>query len=288
MKIIDPYKKHFFALAGLFALGDAVIVLPENSANKFTFLGFLVSVLLSVCVVFLVFSLKNEKKILLPAGLLTFYLLLEVFLTFVVFISNNLLPKTPKIFIILPFVLIAVFVAFKEKSALLKFSLISFVFTNALIGIFFLSTAKDFNVQNIYVYSFPNLKNFYIALKPYIKRVVLPTFVLSVYARLLKIEKKATLSGLLCGNLLLGICILNSVLLFGIGLSAKLSYPYADAISTVTFGNLFTRMDGFAYFIYLASSLVKISVCVQVIKALIIEKTGFKLNCYTNLKTTTL
>ena len=66
--------------------------------------------------------------------------------------------------------------------------------------------------------------------------------------------------------MLLGITILNSVLLFGIEFSGVLDYPYSSAGSTVTFGNLFTRMDGFLYFVYLASCIVKCAVGIFVIK----------------------
>ena len=63
-------------------------------------------------------------------------------------------------------------------------------------------------------------------------------------------------------------------MLFGAQMSGEFDYPYAMAISTVTFGNLFSRLDGFSYFIYFVTALIKITVCVDVIKQ---EMKKFKL-----------
>lgn len=263
----DPsYSKHFFASACLFILGDAVITLPQISANEFTFLAFLISVFVSVLLGLLIFAIKNLKIVIFPIAFLAFYSVFDVFLTFIKFISQNLLPETPRFFIILPFVLISVYFCLKPQTAILKFSLISFSLCALLVVFFFFFTAKDFNIKNIYIYSLPSIKTLFIQIKGYLKSVTLPSVMVIIYARLINIEKKTAIGGLLGGNIFLGLCILNSVLLFGIALSAKIDYPYAVAISTVTFGNLFTRMDGFAYFIYFTSCLVKITVCTFIIR----------------------
>ena len=103
---------------------------------------------------------------------------------------------------------------------------------------------------------------------PYIKKVTLPCFLIGVFARDNGFSKKTAVSGAVLGNLTLAFCILNSLLLFGNKFAGRLDYPYAFAISTVTFGNLFCRLDGFAYFIYFASCLIKITLSVSIIKSI--------------------
>ena len=39
-------------------------------------------------------------------------------------------------------------------------------------------------------------------------------------------------------------------MLFGPTFAARIEYPYTAAVSTVSVGRLFTRMDYFSYFIY--------------------------------------
>ena len=64
-------------------------------------------------------------------------------------------------------------------------------------------------------------------------------------------------------SLLLLICRLNVSFLFGESFAAALAYPYSEAVSTVTAGKLFARMEGWAYLMYYASSALRTSVCLS-------------------------
>lgn len=64
-------------------------------------------------------------------------------------------------------------------------------------------------------------------------------------------------------SLLLLICRLNVSLLFGESFAAALAYPYSEAVSTVTAGKLFARMEGWAYLMYYAASALRTSVCLS-------------------------
>ena len=79
-----------------------------------------------------------------------------------------------------------------------------------------------------------------------------------------KVKRKTLTLGLSFGFFLLGIAILLSVMIFGAELSGRLDYPFFSAVSTVTIGKLFTRMDYLAYFIYFSSALIKITICLFV------------------------
>ncbi len=277
MKTIDAnqmYNKHFIALSTLFILGNAVIGLPVNKADKFTFLGFLISFLIALLLYFVIFLIPISKPLMCVAFFIAFWAAADTFLEFIKFINEALLRDMPKFLTVLPFVAVVVLFATRSRTSILKFSLISACFSVLAVAFFFLFTAKDFEIQNIIIKEFPKFKNLYSQTLPYIKTVAVPSLLLVVYAKLIATPKKSAYWGLVSGNLLLAGCILNSVLLFGSKFSGRLDYPYASAISTVTFGNLFTRMDGFAYFIYFASCLIKITVCINII-GVFIKKTDY-------------
>ena len=261
-----PLSKHFFCLCALFLLSNAVITLPSKNATQFTFLGFLICFIFSFILCFIILQIKSVKFLLYLSVLPALYCLFDAFLDFIFFVSQNLLPETQHFFIILPFVLTIIFFAKNKKSAILKFSLLAFVFCVIAIIFFFLATLKDFTFSNIFIKTLPKAKQLLNQSFPYIKKVVLPSLLLPIFAKLENQQKKTALSGLTRGYILIGICLLNSLLLFGNEFSGRLDFPYAQAISTVTFGNLFTRMDGFSYFIYLVCCLIKITVCIDIIK----------------------
>ncbi len=262
----NSYSKHFVALTALLILGNGVITAPQKNADNYNFLGFLIACGIAVAVYFICTFLPVTKVTAIGIWLLAFYCIADAFITFIRFISENLLPDTKPYLIAVPFVLILLYIGFQKEQMLFKFSLISYFVTAAVILFFFFATAKDFNVSNIFINRLPSLENLLGQLVPYLKSLVLPAALLAVFARLNNMKKTVSVLGLSLGFLSFGLCILNSVLLFGIELSGVLDYPYSSAGSTVTFGNLFTRMDGFLYFVYLASCIVKCGVGIFVIK----------------------
>ncbi len=266
MKVKENYSKHFIALSLLFILGNACITAPEKTADEFNFLAYLITCAIAVAVYFAFGFVPINKITIIPIWLLGFYCISDAFITFVKFISDNLLYDTHRILIILPFLAIIGYMSFKKTEVLYKFSLLFGVFALAVILLFFLSTAKDFNARNIFIYNLPTVNTLYKQLLPYFKNIVLPTGLLAVFKNFVNIKKSTALAGLTVGFVLFGICLLNSVLLFGIEFSGVLDYPYSSAGSTVTFGYLFTRLDGFLYFVYLSSCAVKCVVGIFVIK----------------------
>ena len=59
----------------------------------------------------------------------------------------------------------------------------------------------------------PDFKNLYVQTMPYIKKVVLPSLLLVFLAKIFGNSKKTAFLGIGIGNILLAICLLNSVLL---------------------------------------------------------------------------
>ncbi len=242
--------------------------LPLANADKLTFLGFVISYLLSLAVFFAVLRADFLKY---PVFLIAFYVIGDVLITFLNFISKNLLRDTPNIFILLIFILPLLYFCFRNNKEILNFSLVSGLLCALLIIFFFFATFRDFTFKNIYIYNFPKVKDLLSQSVMYIKSVTLPIAVLALYAKQLGVKKNTAFCGVTVGSALLLLCIFNSILLFGTNFAGELSYPYASAISTVTFGSLFSRLDGFSYFIYFVSAVLKITVCVKVLKAFLIR-----------------
>ncbi len=260
------YNKHFLMLSILFTLGNACIISPSKNADEFNYLGFLTACVVALFVCLCTCFLPINKITVFPIWTLAIYCFFDAFLTFIRFISANLLPESPNAFIIAPFGIILIYVGFQKTDTLFKFSLICGVFSIFVIAFFFFSTAKDFKLHNIYIYELPDGADLWRQTLSYIKILVPSSALLAIFARGEKIGKRTTIAGLGIGLFCFGLCILNSVLLFGIKLSGVLDYPYSSAGSVVTFGYLFTRLDGFLYFVYLATNSVKCAVAIFVIK----------------------
>ncbi len=260
------YSKHFLMLSLLFILGNACIVSPVEGADKYNFFVFLVSCLLSMALAFVAYFIPINRVSVIPIYLLCFYVFGDSLIIFLKFISDSLLSNTSKLFTVLPLIVVLVYLAFKKKDTLFKFTLICGVFTLAVILFFFLATLKDFNVKNIIIYKLPSLDNLFFQSIFYIKTLSLPSVLLGIFAKQEKIKKGILIGGLGLGLLCFAVTVLNSVLLFGIEFSGRLDYPYSAAGSTVTFGNLFTRLDGFLYFVYAATCITKCTIAIFTIK----------------------
>lgn len=284
---------HSVALYSLFILGSAVIQMPQSSADEFTFTGYLLSFLICFLLYIAVIPIADrifaeniEGKIhtvfsslvLTAVAVASAFLAAKAFSDFILFAHSIMLPNQGLIASALIFGVAIAFFSFRRQENILKFALLSFWFTVIAIIVFALLTAHNYNLRNIFVFRLPTVKQLFKQSKPYFINPVLPSLLLPVYNVLLfkKCRKKEALTGLTAGFILLGICVLSSVLLFGPHFAGTLDYPYASAVSTVTVGRLFTRMDGFSYYIYFSSALIQITVCIFIIKSCL-EKINKKL-----------
>ena len=82
--------------------------------------------------------------------------------------------------------------------------------------------------------------------------------------------------GAIMAILILAVCFLNVFLLLGGSLGSSEDYPYATAVSTVTAGKLFARMEGFSYMMYYSSGVARVSLCIALISLLSEKITGKK------------
>ena len=198
-------------------------------------------------------------------GIFALFVGAESILSLADFISKIVLPETPKFFIFLILGLSAVYFSLKKTESLLKFSLISLVLSGAVILFFFIGGADKYELRNIFVFKLPEFSEILPQIKPYLLNPVLQSLVLPVFLwqSFGETRTRQGFFGVLWGAVILGLCILSSVLLFGAQLSGSLEFPFASLVSTVTVGRLFTRLDGFAYFVFFVASVVKTAVCLK-------------------------
>ena len=268
------YFSHTAALSAIFVIGSAVITLPVSGSNEFGFLAFMITGVLLVLVYWLfsvVFNKINVTESTKPvfkalycaffisAGVFALFCLAETFLSLTEFVSKIILVQTSKFFIVSIFAAVIVVFALKAKESILKFSLLGFALISAVIVFFFIAPMDKYELRNIYVFKFPRISEILTQMKPYLINPLSHSIILPIYLKLEwgKTKSKPSVLGVSIGCFLLGLCILSPILLFGAGVSGELQFPFNSAVSTVTVGRLFTRLDGFSYFVYFVSALIK-------------------------------
>lgn len=271
------YNKHLAGLTAFFILGDAIISLPAAESGGASLLGFLCAALAATAIYFAAVPLANclfvgkgrvrllLAPLLLAAAVYAFYNAGLAFIKYTDFVNRVLLPETPRFFIAALFILIAAYLASRRQEVILKLSLIFIVVAAATVLLFFLLSLKDYNVENIAIKQLPDLRELFSGAKPYLLRISLPALLIPVYSALFTGEKRvsAPFWGMLTGLSVIALCLLESLLLFGAPLAKRLPFPLAAAVSTVTVGQLFSRMDGIVYCLFFAAALIKTAVCIK-------------------------
>lgn len=281
MNRTPAFRVHCAAVTALFILGCGVITLPTSASDEYTVAVFLLSAVISLLICFLLykpanllFGEKAPKSYSLPGkitaaavytavAVYSLFCFAKSFKTFIRFAADLLLKNGALWVAVLVFGAVSLFFATRRQEDILKFALLSFVCALAVMVLFVLAPLNNYEIRNIFVYRFPDFNTVWKNFKPYLTELCLPTILLPIYHALVfrQKHKGSFFWGVALGNILLGICITSAVLLFGPLFAARIEYPYAAAVSTVSVGRLFTRMDYFSYFIYFVSSITKITLC---------------------------
>ena len=285
MKDKSNFNIHFIMMSAMFLLGNAVISVPYKNAEKNNFLSFIiafVSGLLIICLLTFVFDfLYDEKRLLkntviikivyIVSSILLIYVSVLCFRDYSDFVAFRMLPNTPRFIVSVIFALCVLWFSLQKDKIILKFSLFSLVITAIIIILFFIISIPRYRLENIIILEFPDIKDTVKQAVSYFVNVFVTSLPVLLYRKCFfeKMEKKYICLAVVSGTVLLAVCLLNSLLLFGTTVASEMEFPYSDAISTVTVGELFTRMDGFSYFVFFASSIIKITVCISVIKSLV-------------------
>lgn len=286
--------KHIICLLGIFILGEAVIVAPYKNADSLNILAlFLACAAAAVGVFFItpllsrVFSEKRERKNPIAKAIVTFclciaiifslFLAAKAFVRLNAFVCEVMLIKTPRFITALCLAVLAVVAVIGSKEYIFKFSLITTFVSALIILVLFVLSAPRFEVRNIIPYTYLPSYNLLGQTTEYLLKAFLPCVIAVVYICSTHESPKGSIlcDGVLLGGIMLLLCVANSILIFGASESAEMQYPYSDAVSLVTLGELFSRMDGLSYLLIFISSVTKIIVCLKTALILVL-RLGFK------------
>lgn len=262
------FFRHSVCLTAIFVMGSTVIHLPfKNTDCTNTFpilLALAAGILLLTAVSAIIFKIKIKNRVLRDVLLFAFAAAAIVAgikncTEYIDFVSRSMLPESSHAAIALIFFAITVFFACAKNTAFYKFALVCAVISAAVVIVFFFVSFPQYNFENI------TFKTNSSAFKS-VPRILFKIFAVSVTAAVfmrLSLENpktSAVSAGAICAGILIFLVYLCSVLIFG-SAAAVFDFPFADAVSTVSVGALFTRMDGFAYILFFLSSLMRCSVC---------------------------
>lgn len=280
MKILKNYSPHSVTLIALAVLGEAIISVPYKPSDIYSFSAFLLSFLIAIPLfLFAPCILKKSVKLLKSnytavkllfrflfsaVALLLFLSAAFPFLEFSKFSSAVLLPKTPKIISLLLFLLVLLPFLTAKKEPIFKLSLLSLAFIGLIIILLFALSVPSMKLINISVFAFPPIKRLTGEGVNYFIKIFVPALsaIILCYEVNPSLNKKTAFLGLSLGGLLLGGVFITSMLILGGGAN-HFEFPYLSSIGTLTFGNLFTRLDFFVYYLFFVTSLIKTAICIK-------------------------
>lgn len=260
------YTPHIFSFCALSVLGNAVISMPFYKRGGFLFV--LISAVLSLVLILLTTLLTNQSS----KSNAVFYVTATVvsaaavygavitFSDYIRFLKTVQMPPTSVYLLSAVLVLVIVFFVLNSTSAIYKYSLLVSVIGATMIVICFVGGIKNFDFSGFkesFLNPNFNIKDF---LRCFSSLAVIPFFVS------LKLKKSYTnplVLGTAAGFFVLALCLAQSV--FTLGFASNIPYPYLNAVSVISSGSLFTRLDGFAYFIFFAAAIIKIVLCIKAV-----------------------
>ncbi len=284
-----PYRLHTVCLLAAATLGSAAISVPYENADNRNPLAFLAAFLAAALLYFLMcpvinFIFKQKRGVGFWRGalysvviFLSLWSALTVASEYIDFVKWDMLPYAPK-FVLSAVFAVAVYVfSVCGNNSIFKFSLFATFGVCLVVALFFVLSLGHYDIKNIAVESIRFKNGFLRQTASYFLGVFLPSVLTLCFVCVTRegINKKAALGGLTLAAAILVLCILNSILIFGAKSAANMSYPYADAISTITVGNLFTRMDGFAYIVFFCTSIIRQTVMLK-LGMVLLSRLGLK------------
>lgn len=183
------------------------------------------------------------------------------------FASEVMLLRTPKASVSFIFLFLCAYLTRLSRDAVRKFALLAFVVTAAAVVLLFLLSVRSFDLSGRDgilsggLSAVGVLREFGEIFAP----SVLAVIYLSMDGDRVRISVPGAVFSVVLVSALLFICRLNVRLLFGESFASGAQYPYSEAVSTVTAGKLFARMEGWAYLMYYAASAVRVTVCLSLI-----------------------
>ncbi len=265
----ELYLKHKIFLIAVFLLGNTVIVFPKGIGVETAIYSLAFSVIPTIILMAVFY--KISKFEFLPNTVLKVMIFLLCIIVFIIsandyitFVDAVRLPKTPRFIISTLFVLLSFLLGLMKRRVLYLFSLYAFFIVLGILVLVFVAsfnkltftdlTIKDFNFKDIvrqsltfFIHSFGEL-----------------TIPFLLLLKLKNKENNRILNlGVLFGFLIILTYVLNIMLVLGSATAKVVEYPYSTLTSLVSFGRNFSRLDGFTYYVYFFSTLIKCAITIN-------------------------
>lgn len=269
--IKSDFLKHKIFLLSIFILGNTVIVFPKGIGVEAAVISVILAIIPTLIIAYLYVNSTALFKNL-PKPFYVYIVLFSVFVFVITsadytsFVDTVRLPKTPRFIIAFIFTCLSIALGMAKHKVIYLFALFSIIFSAIIFLLVFTVSIKDFDLNFYQLFNFD------------IKILIRQTFTFFIHSfgqiliPLLFFEnserednKKIFVWGLAASFILMFIYVLNIMLVLGSGVTSAVDYPYATLTSYISFGRNFSRLDGFTYYVYFFSSLIKCSVCVSVI-----------------------
>lgn len=180
------------------------------------------------------------------------------------FAAHTMLSGVSELLIKAVFLLLCAYIASFGEGAVRKLSVITFTVAATVSVILFAFSARSFDMSETKdLLGGISASGVIRELGNVFAPAVLALIYLSGDAEKTRLGSRGAVLSVIFASLLLLVCRLNVSLLFGDSFAAALDYPYSEAVSTVTVGRLFARMEGWAYLMYYAASVLRATVCLS-------------------------
>lgn len=188
--------------------------------------------------------------------------------------SNVLLLRAPSVLVLILFLLFCGYLASKGGEVIKKFAFISMLVLGSGAILLLLLSLPQLSPGN--AAPTDELRFDLSAVISRLLKVFIPVCVAVVFLACerrqdekLAIYPRCAVAGILIGSAVLSICRLNVLLLFGKDFAQTEALPYAAAVSTISAGKLFLRMEGLSYLMYFLSTAVRATVSIGTVAAIL-------------------
>ncbi|MBO5872825.1 MAG: GerAB/ArcD/ProY family transporter [Clostridia bacterium] len=265
-------NRRFISLIASVAVGDFVLRISFSNSITSDLVGILSACLLSVLAAVLLKSALDfyKKKsfkykplcsgiIMLSSAVPLVWTSLSSASNLSRYAENVMLKSGSSILYFISILVLAVFVAFQHRNVTLKLGLVLFPIIAIFVLLMFALSVQFMNLKYIVPYSALSVGSVW---KTFSESAVclfsafIPSLILGNTAK----KRHFAIAFAIASSIII-VCFLNTALIFGAELSSTLEYPYSQAVSTASFGHIFSRMDGFLYAVCFFTSFLKTGVC---------------------------
>ncbi len=264
--------KHNFSyicLYSLFFIGNTVINLPFKEYTRGSIFGFIIAFLLGFLVILRLKSIEFTEKSTIVSKVIYLFLCLYALLcgivtlrNFVTFSDRIILPEISSFFPTLLFLLLIWFLCRQNEKVILKLSFISLTVIVFLVVLLFLFSIKflsfDFLTQNL-----PTIKEIGYQTLAYFSMSFIQGIIIFGFVRK---AHTSYVGGYIIAGFVLFLTLVQCIGTFGFSSLSNLMTPYSSAVGIITFGDKFSRLEGFSYFIYFATTLIKTVISLKAAK----------------------